>query len=366
MNFYFFIYQALVTIADFLGLGLGILVLRKNLKDPQNQFFFLMVLFALSWITFAFLSDLPSQFHNSLLWNRLIFFSLSLFFVSIYFFGLYFPQKISSRFDVFNKIYALFGISIALLSLFTPTIIKDVRKTEWGTDLIWGPLFLLFMILGMSWFIPLGLIIKKFFRLSPLEKLKIKYFLVGFSIFIAANTIFNAILPPIRGTYKYYWFGNLSILIFLGCTAYSILAKQLFEIKVILTEALIGILGIILLTQAILALTLEMKILGFIVFSLFCFIGYLLIRYTHQEIHQKEILEEKVKERTKELENAYQQLEKAKEELEKAYNQVLIEKDKFERLYKATLGREMRIIELKEEVRKLKEEIEKLKGKREN
>jgi C4-dicarboxylate-specific signal transduction histidine kinase len=110
--------------------------------------------------------------------------------------------------------------------------------------------------------------------------------------------------------------------------------------------------------------TLLLKSLIISFLFLFSIFSYLLIRYTHQEIHQKEILEEKVKERTKELEKAKEELEKAKEELEKAYNQVLIEKDKFERLYKATLGREMRIIELKEEVRSLKEEIEKLKEKK--
>jgi len=84
--------------------------------------------------------------------------------------------------------------------------------------------------------------------------------------------------------------------------------------------------------------------------------------YTVQEINLLTNLSSQV---SIALSNAlsYSKLEKAKEELEKAYNQVLIEKDKFERLYKATLGREMRIIELKEEVRSLKEEIEKLKGK---
>jgi peptidoglycan hydrolase CwlO-like protein len=108
--------------------------------------------------------------------------------------------------------------------------------------------------------------------------------------------------------------------------------------------------------------TLLLKSLIISFLFLFSIFSYLLIRYTHQEIHQKEILEEKVKERTKELEKAKEELEKAKEELEKAYNQVLIEKDKFERLYKATLGREMRIIELKEEVKELRRKLEEKEG----
>jgi len=293
MNFYFLIYQILVVIVDFLGLGLGILVLTKNSKDPKNQLFFLMTFFALGWITFAYLSDLPSLFSYSLLINRTIYFFLSFFFLSAYFFSLFFPQKKRSSplFNLINTLYLLFGILIALFSLFTSLIIKDVKKVPWGTDLILGPLFPLFFILGMSWIASICFLLKKFFNLRPLEKLRVKYFFIGFLIFFLANIIFNAILPQVRGTYEYYWFGNLSIIFFLGFTGYAIFAKHLFNIKIVLTELLVGLIAIILLFQTLISQTLFLRIINFSVFLLYCFFGYLLIRSILQEIKLREQLE---------------------------------------------------------------------------
>jgi hypothetical protein len=178
MSFYFLVYQILVVIVDLIGLTFGILVLRKNFKNPQNQLFFLMTISALGWITFAYLSDLPFLFNYSILLNRIIYFFLSWFFVSAYFFSIYFPKKEKTPrlVDLINKLYLVLGISIAILSLFTPLIIKGVKKTEWGTDLILGSLFPLFYIFGFTWIIPIILLIKKFFYLSDIEKLQMKYF----------------------------------------------------------------------------------------------------------------------------------------------------------------------------------------------
>jgi hypothetical protein len=290
MSFYFLVYQILVVIVDLIGLTFGILVLRKNFKNPQNQLFFLMTISALGWITFAYLSDLPFLFNYSILLNRIIYFFLSWFFVSAYFFSIYFPKKEKTPrlVDLINKLYLVLGISIAILSLFTPLIIKGVKKTEWGTDLILGSLFPLFYIFGFTWIIPIILLIKKFFYLSDIEKLQMKYFLVGFVIFFLLNIIFNAILPTIRGTYEYYWFGNLSIIFFLGFTGYAIVAHRLFGIEVILTEILVGLIGLLLIVQIFTAQTILWKVINGLIFLLFCVFGYLLIRSAYQEIRKRE------------------------------------------------------------------------------
>jgi len=282
-----------VVIVDLVGLTFGILVLRKNRKDPKHQLFFLMTIFALGWITFAYLSDLPFLFNYSILLNRIIYFFLPLFFVSAYFFSIYFPkkEKFPRVLGLLNKLYLILGISIAILSLFTPLIIKGTKKTEWGTDLILGSLFPLFYIFGFTWIIPIILLIKKFFYLSHIEKLQMKYFLIGFVTFFLLNIIFNAILPQIRGTYEYYWFGNLSIIFFLGFTGYAIIAKHLFGIEVILTEILVGVIGILLVVQIFTAPTVLWRIVNGGIFVLFCIFGYLLIRGVFREIRRREELE---------------------------------------------------------------------------
>jgi len=182
--------------------------------------------------------------------------------------------------------------------------------------------------------------LKKKKVISPIEYHQTKNLLIGLIFYIFASSDFL-----INYGVESYPFGFLFILIFLGITAYAIVKHYLFGIKVILTELLVGVMGVVLLIQTFITETIRMKIFGFGVFILFCFIGYLLIKATHREIKAKEILEDKVKERTKELQTAYEDIKKRKEDLEK--------------FYKLTVGRELRMIELKKEIKELEEKIKK-------
>jgi signal transduction histidine kinase len=293
MGFHFLVYQISVAVVDLVGLTFGILVLRKNFKNPQNQLFFLMTTFALGWITFAYLSDIPSLFQFSLFLNRAIYFCISLFVTTTYFFSIYFPREVKLKFfsNLINRLYFIFGIVIAFLSLFTPLLVKEIKRTAWGTDVMFGPLLPFFAILGFSWSIPLYFLFRKFFTLSQNEKLQIKYLLIGLSIFFLANIIFNAILPQVRGTFEYYWFGNLSIIFFIGFTGYAIVAYRLFGIEVILTEILVGLIGLLLIVQIFTAQTVLWKFINGLIFFLFCIFGYLLIRGVLREIKLREAVE---------------------------------------------------------------------------
>ena len=125
--------------------------------------------------------------------------------------------------------------------------------------------------------------------------------------------------------------------IWIGLSTYAVLTKRLFEIKVILTDFAVGAMAILLFfLSLIIETTLPIKILLFSVFFVFCFLSYFLINYTHREAEQKEILEEKVKEKTKELRGRVEDLEK------------------FHRL---TVGRELKMVELKKEIQKLEEKL---------
>lgn len=81
----------------------------------------------------------------------------------------------------------------------------------------------------------------------------------------------------------------------------------------------------------------------------------------------KSILEIKVKARTQELEELTktldQKVKKRTEELEEGKNILEKRVDELERFHKLTVGRELKMSELKKEIQKLKEEIENLKNK---
>ncbi|MGB4253565.1 MAG: HAMP domain-containing sensor histidine kinase, partial [Minisyncoccales bacterium] len=73
--------------------------------------------------------------------------------------------------------------------------------------------------------------------------------------------------------------------------AFAILRYHLFDIRIILTELLVGIMGILLLVLPLIVPTNELKILATVLFLLFCIFGYLLIKTTHEQIQKKEELE---------------------------------------------------------------------------
>ncbi len=300
-----FISTILIILIDFIGILLILLVYFSNKKSQLNQLFCVMTFLALLWITFAFISDIPSQLPNSLIWNRLVYFILSLFFFTTFLFSFLFPKE-QKRYLVLEKIIFFISVTIALVSLFTPLVIKDIESKDWGTNLILGNFFPTFAMLGIIWLLSLIILFIRFLKLSSKEKIQTQYFFFGFSIFFIMNIVFNVVFPAIRGSYEFYQFGNFSIIFFLGYTAYAIIAKQLFGIKIILTETLIGIILVILFSQILTAQTLLWRISYGIILALFCIFGYLLIKSVLSEIEQRKtlaILNEK-------LQIAYKEVEK--------------------------------------------------------
>jgi len=239
--------------------------------------------------------------------------------------------------------------------LFTDTVIKDIELSSYGgVNYVLGQGGIIDLITMVPFTILVFVnIIKKYFTLSQLEKLRVQYFLIGLSIYAIASLIFNIGLMlfmreyPLTITYL----GTSSIIFLFGFTAYAIVKHQLFGIKVVLTQILVGTMGLVLLILPfVIKTTLSMKILMVGVFLVYCFVGYLLIKSTLREVRQKEILEERVKERTKELEAAKDIAEGRAKEIEKR-------KEDLEKFYKLTVGRELRMIELKKQIKKLEEKM---------
>ena len=106
---------------------------------------------------------------------------------------------------------------------------------------------------------------------------------------------------PFLGTYRYYQLGDYSAFFLLGFTSYAIIKQELFGIRVLMTEFLVVTMGVILFILPFLAPTAWFKILLSIVFMVFCFIGYSLIKYIRREERQKRFLEKKVAKGIEEL-----------------------------------------------------------------
>jgi len=377
-----FINKILTVLANGFGILLAGLIYFANRRSKVNLFFSLSIILIVFWLNFGYLAFSSTQGAYALLWLRLNFATVSLFFIPFYFFALYFPKKIQS-YPIFNKLVLLVFIILGYLSIFTDFFIKDLWLKGGEVKVLFGEgIFLFYGTISLFTFLIIYILVRKYFFLSKEEKLKTQYFLVGAGIFALAQLIFCVFLP-LLGSFKYLQtFGTSSAIVAGGLIGFAILKKKLFEVKVILTELYVFFLSILLLLDFAFTQQSSLRLLKGIVIITFLLFGYLLIKSTLGEIREKERfkklnqkLEEKVKERTRQLEEAKtvleikvrartRQLEEEKLLLEKKVKERTRELqkrvDQLEKFYRITVGRELKMRELK---RKIKELEKKLKSK---
>ena len=288
--------QLFVIFISLMCLVLGFWVFFSDRRSRANQIFLTMTLAFIGWITFAYLSDVVGE-RLSILWLiRFSFASIAASLLSTYLFSIYFPTRSPrTRFlKIANVVAVVWGASLFFLSLFSDLLVTDVYMESWGTGPVLGLLGGFFyggvVVLAILLLINF---IRKFFSLSHSERIKIYYFLIGLGIMVGANLVFNVILPLFQGQIKFYQLGNYSVVFLLGFTAYAMVRKNLFGIKVVLTTLLVVLMAIfLLLDMVVLTANSSVMILKGGILAAFLFFGYSLIRSVSREIKLREQLEE--------------------------------------------------------------------------
>jgi hypothetical protein len=298
-------------------------------------------------------------FDNKLFWARATW--VGILILPSYLSAIYYSSTVGSikhRFLKLSMCY-FFGVILVIIAIATSYFIKDMTFTAYGYKTIDGPL----KILGRVYIViclALGIfyIPRIYSRLESSAKWRYKYFFIGVVIYAVVGILAAGLIPIIYPQSSYI-VGSVPGLVSVFAVAfvtYAILKRQLFGIKLFLTQILVFVIGLILLIQAFISKDIYSKIFGFITFFFFLFAGYLLIRTTQKEIKRKEeveklakelegfnqTLEGKIKERTKELETSYQEIKAKKDELENFYN--------------LAVGRELKMVELKKKIGELKKE----------
>lgn len=172
---------------------------------------------------------------------------------------------------------------------------------------------------------------REYYKESGRKRWQIKYFIWGMILF-AGGTFFSSGILPFLSYSKFAVSNELtayfsSILVVL--TTHAILKNNLFEIKLILTEVFVSLIGVILLAQIFLAQGAPVKAVSLIIFSLYTIIGYLLIKSTNKEAEKEKMaeelakkledlnlnLEKKVDKKTNELQIKIKELDQSKKAL---------------------------------------------------
>jgi len=337
---------AALLIAAFLDLIL-LLILWFKSKDRVVFHFSWAVLFSIFYcFTYAarFMFD-----YNRLFWARANWIGI-LIMPAFIAFAYSFSGK-TKHFKIKIAFWYLIAVTIVILSITTSYFVKAIDPEYPYVDMP-GPLepigrMYFISALFVGWFY----LLKEYFRSKGIKRLQLKYFILGIGIHSLGGLLAAGIIPLIYPEFNYVDISAILTVPGVALVTYGFIKRELFEIKVVLTEILVVIIALFLLAQGLLSINFADKIFSLVIFVFFLLVGYLLIRVTQEEVRRKiqaerlaqelkdlnKTLEERVDQRTIELKKSYDEIKKRTEELEKFYN--------------LTVGRELKILELRKQLR---------------
>ena len=282
--------EIILTIATILNLGLGFFIYFKNRKNKINISYAFLSLGLAGWALTNAIFQINPSLEKALFWARLSDISAILLVSSLFYFSLVFPEDIlvSQKY----RYYLLYSLTILVTLISLPNF-DFVRKEVVFRDhiqkqIITGNgfyIFAFYILLFLIWTI---INLKEKYKISKgIVKFQLQYVFIGIVTGILFGATFNLILPLMRN-YSLVWLGPISTLISLIFIGLAITRYHLFGIRVILTELLVGVMGIILFLQIIFAQSLQWRISSVLTFLLFLIFAYSLLKAAHKEKKRRE------------------------------------------------------------------------------
>jgi hypothetical protein len=358
----------IILLAGVCNLSLGVLILVKNPKEKTAWIFGIFCLIFSAWVFSNFLLIVtPSAF-----WLKSTYALGATSLAASTFWALEITgRKITLlKTILFIALGAIFTIGCYLgiaVRETSPLAFEQAYASgfEYESNSIFFLAYYIFLA-GMLLYLTFTLISGYLKTKDVSKKRQVGLVSIGMSLSVISIMIGNFLFPAL-GLFQYSGIlDSPSSLFFVAGSALAILRYNLFEIRVILTEILVIAMGIALLTLPFSVQGQQLKIITSIIFAAFCFFGYLLIRSSIRESKYKESLKQEVRTRTQELEKAKSMAESRADELEKAKGmaeqktrEAQARTQELERFYNLTVGRELKMIELKKKLKKIEEQTPK-------
>ena len=285
---------ALTCFATGVVAGLSCLfVYLKGRKQQLNQIWCFLSFAIAIWMVGLGGTLIANDQNVALFYQRILYVGTILIPILFFHFCIILIEKGGEKkFITFFRINALLAISFIFSLFFGDFFIKYVKtKTPfgyWPVEVGWlyYPFLLWFVFNVIYAFLLLSKEAKS--KISVIKRKQISNFFYGSLIGFIAGSInflldFNIVFPP---------FHNLFVILYLFFVAFAITRYHLFNIRVILTEALVIATGLTLLIWAVTAEPFVLKILGGALFVFFVIFGYQLVRSVIKEIELRAELEE--------------------------------------------------------------------------
>ncbi len=191
-------------------------------------------------------------------------------------------EKKRKKIIFLNYLLSIFFLTTVFSPLFISDMVPKYPFPYWAVPGALYHFFLLYFFgLTLYCWIMLYRARKEF---TGEKRMQLKYILIGTFIgFLGGSTNYflwyDVPIPP---------YGNGLVIFYIILSAIAVARYHLFEMRLIFTEMMVAAMAVMLLVLPFLMPTTGLKILTSLVFVLFCFFGYYLIRAVHRESRRRE------------------------------------------------------------------------------
>jgi signal transduction histidine kinase len=271
--------QVLLIAVGVTNFALGLLVLFgfNKKKDSSSIWFALVAFSVVLWTASMIIYRGMDDVYNIVLYSKILYSSALLIPTAF----LIFVHRFVSKQYIYKSEFLVFSsfVGLVVLTFFTPHIINSVTINKpLENQIIFGNLFFLYVIFLIIVFnISFYNLIVKYKQNKGVKKTQILFIILGTTLSTYPAFFSNLILPWI-GIFNFNWFGQISTIFLIIFTTYAIFKHHLFNIKMILSEIILGIISIVLFIYIFLSRNTYELIVSIVFFIIFIVLGYNLLR----------------------------------------------------------------------------------------
>lgn len=230
----------IVGVAIFANCGVGLLVLKQNPSSSTTRFFFLLSLALTSWILATHFSLNVESLAARLFWTRAVMCTAAAQVLFFYLLSCTFPDQHLPIRSLKYYLILGWGIIVGIVTLSPFLFTELVLKADGSYSPTPGPGFVVFLpfalgLLGSG----LWVLIKKYRHARGIRAGQLSLLLAGVAIMFLLIIVFNLFLPLAAGYSMGVAFSPLFTVIFVGFTAYAIITKHLFDVRIFISRAII-------------------------------------------------------------------------------------------------------------------------------
>ncbi len=289
-----------VLIVAAFNMILATTVVAQDVRNRSNVAFGLLSLTSIVWgVGTGIFFFLPE---GSIFWitffARLNYFCGGFIPVAFLYFVLTFTDEKSVS---LRRVVLIFASSIAMfiLHFFTDLIIKNALIIDlYSRGFIYGPLVSLFDLhLAFYFAVAFVILVTRYRQATGTMRQNIPIIIFGTYSALAIATFGNLYQPHVLRSFNHLWLGPAALIMWLLAIAYSIARHQLFSIKAISTDLVIGSVWLGMFARVLMSDTSTILSVNIAFFIAILLLGAVIIRSVANEQRLKEILERQAHER---------------------------------------------------------------------